>query len=165
MEPSDSYTIGNRKKSPSGFQDQSIYDYTDFAYQHIHQSQLVYPDLADNITLTSSASAWTLGTIVEVVPASTIALAYDPHWVTVANMSASDEFQINFYAGGAGSEELWAQVRCNRDTVFEQAAAIRIQGPPISPNVRFSAALACSGGGSETLDISIAYHTYDQQGG
>lgn len=161
MEPDVSYTIGNRKKNPSGFHDQTVYSYTDVAYQHIHQTQYSYPDLADPITLTcGTASAWTLGTIVEIVPASTITDQYDIHWVDIGDISANGNYQINFYTGGSGSEVFWSSCRVTRDTFFSQNAQIRIQGPVIPANTRFSAAVASSTGDANTLTVSVEYHKY-----
>jgi hypothetical protein len=52
-------------------------------YQHIHNPAKVYPTLVDPIELTTSASAWTWGTIVEIVPVDTITKDFDVHYINV----------------------------------------------------------------------------------
>lgn len=154
------FTVGNRLAQNAGFIDRSNHQYLDLMYQHIHQRARVYPDLDDNVVATSGAGAWALGSIVEIVPADTIASEYDVHFVNVSDMSSNDQFQLNLYSGGAGSEVEIGAIRFVRDTVFAQTGYIPIQIVPLPANTRLSAAIACAGGGSKTVDISVYYHQY-----
>ena len=130
-------------------------------YYHNHSSSKCYPTEADSITLTAAATgAWDVGTITEIVPASTIDKDFDIHYVNISEISASDEFELIVYTGASGSEEEWARIRFTRSTALAQEGDRVIQGPPIPANTRVSMALACKGGTAKTCNVSIHYHDY-----
>jgi hypothetical protein len=70
---------------------------------HFHKPVKVYPTLADGITVTGAAGAWTLGSIVEIIPAATVGDPFDVHFVNIESASATDTYEIVLYQGGAGS--------------------------------------------------------------
>lgn len=126
--------------------------------EHAHAESKVYPTLANGVTVTSAAGAWTLGALVEVVPASTVTDFFDIHAVDVEDISANDVFELVLYAG-AGDTEI-GRIRFVRSTVQSATLNTAIQTPLIAANDRIRAAVACAAGGGKTVDISIRYHTY-----
>jgi len=70
----------------------SLVGHAKAGYYHIHSPAKVYPTLDDAVTVTASATGWTLGTKVVIVPADTITEYFDIHWVLVHAISATDEY-------------------------------------------------------------------------
>ena len=76
--------------------------------EHIHSAQKVYPTLADGVTLTGHATAWTLGAIVEIIPVNTITSVFDIHYLNIGAASVTDKLgssissaMVNSYSPGA----------------------------------------------------------------
>jgi hypothetical protein len=126
--------------------------------EHNHAAAQVYPTLAAGATVTSDAVAWTLGTLVEVVPASTITEDFDIHAIDIEAISANDTFELVLYYGAGDTEA--GRIRFVRSTVQSATLNTEIQTPLIPANSRVRAAVACAGGGSKTVDVSLRYHTY-----
>ena len=126
--------------------------------EHAHSESKVYPTLANGVTVTSAAGAWTLGTLVEVVPASTIADYFDIHAVDIEAISANDVFELVFYQG-AGDTEI-GRIRFVKDAAQSATLNTSIQTPLVPANARIRAAVACAAGGAKTVDVTIRYHTY-----
>lgn len=133
-------------------------DHIKILEEHFHKEAKVYPTLAAGVTLTAAASSWVLGTTVEVIPASTITDDFDIHYVQIEDISANGTYEIVLYSG-AGDTEV-GRVRIVRSAVQSEVLAIPIMTPIIAKNSRIRAAVASSGGASETVDISLFYHTY-----
>lgn len=129
-------------------------------YYHVHSPAKVYPPLADAITLTANASGWTYGTKVEIIPASTITVNFDIHWIIVSEISAVDEYELSLYSGEVASEVLIATVAFNRSSTFAQEGNLPCQIPPQLANKRISAALACKSTNARTCTIKLYYHEY-----
>lgn len=126
--------------------------------EHFHSVSKTYPTLASAVTVTGGAGAWALGSFAEIVPASTITKDFDIHFLNVEAGSADDEYELVLYQS---TTEI-ARVRFKVDTsVFGGALpAIPIQTPIIPKNSQIQAKVASSGGGADTVDISIHYHEY-----
>ena len=154
--------VGNKndKSFSDGQENPSLIGHATATYNHIHSPAQVYPTLADAVTVTGSASAWTLETIVEIIPASTITELFDIHWINISNISDEDQYEVVLYQGASGSEEEIGRVRFSRSSNFSQEGNVPIQVPPIDANSRVSAALASKAGGSESCDFCLYYHTY-----
>ena len=127
--------------------------------EHTHQEQKVYPTLADGIILTTSASNWVLGTLVEIVPASAITLNFDIHEIVIEDVNTADKtYEIVLYAG-AGDTEIGRE----RFAVSATKGGVpnaNMQTPIIVANSRIRAALAIESGSSKTAKVSLRYHTY-----
>lgn len=152
-------TIGN--KNTDNYNSDSIYGKVTALEEHIHNSSNVYPTLADGVVITADASAWTLGSITEIIPASTITDYFDLHWLVVEAVSANDIYELVLYSGPALSETEIARVKFVKNTTAGSGAiSIPVQTAIISSNSRISAALASKSGGSDTATVSLGYHIY-----
>lgn len=129
--------------------------------EHIHGKPYVYPNLANSVQITcGTASAWDLGTIVEIIPANTITEDFDIHWVDISAISANDEFQLDLYTG-AGGAEVWAgSCPFSRNSVQSQEGSQAHMSNLILKNTRISGAIACAGGTAKTANIKLRYHVY-----
>ena len=94
----------------------SILAHLNTSYYHVHGKSFVYPDLADDVLLTSGAGAWnTGGAITEVIPENTLNLsAFDLHWINISSISDNATIQIDIYAGNVGEEEKIGSTRASR---------------------------------------------------
>ena len=140
--------------------DKSVLGYNNSIYQHIHKPAKCYPTLANGITIAGSATAWTLGNFVEVVPVNAIAVMYDIHWINFESASANDVYELVLYSGLVGAEIEIGRIRTFRQSVTSGANNVPIQIPALMPNTRISAKLASSSGG-DNVTISVFYHEYD----
>lgn len=149
--------VGNKADTHDG---NSLYALAETNEEHNHSAGKVYPTLADGVVLTAvtDASTWTLGSLVEVVPASTITSDFDIHHVLVEAMSANSVYEIVLYAG-AGDTEV-GRVRCVKNAVQSGTLNLPMQTPLIVANSRIRAAVASEGNNGETVTISLKYHTY-----
>lgn len=125
--------------------------------EHIHSVSKVYPTLADGVTVTTDASAWTLGTLTEIVPASTITDDFDIHAIDVENISANGVYEIVLYYGAGDTEA--GRVRIVQGSVTSATLNTPVQTPLIPANSRVRAAVASAAGG-QNLTISLRYHPY-----
>ena len=125
---------------------------------HFHKRARVYPTLADWVTVTWAAWSWTLWAFVEIVPVNTITNPFDIHWINIEDASADDEYELVLYAA---TTEIW-RVRFRADTWFLWGAlpAIHFQCPQQAANTQIQAKVASMWWWSDTVDISIHYHTY-----
>jgi len=128
---------------------------------HIHSVAMVYPDLDDSITVTAEddVTTWTLGPLVEIVPADTITEPFDIHFLFIASISNNSEYQLNLYQGAG--DELIAEIPFTREGV--QDGAVRplvVMTPMIPAGARIRAALASAADNGETVTIKVGYHTY-----
>lgn len=128
--------------------------------EHIHAVQYVYPNLASAVTLTATndATTWTLGTLVEVVPASTITSVFDIHYIDVSSASANTTYQIRLYYGAGDTE--CANAVFVKTSNFDPVVPTSIMTPLIPANSRIRAAVATPDDNGETIDMRIVYHTY-----
>jgi len=127
---------------------------------HIHNGEMVYPTLADGITITSGTGKWTLGNFVELIPANTINAPFDMHFFNTALASLVGTYEIHLYAGAVNSEVLFSKVRFARLSNQTGATPFPILTPVFPANTRISAKMAVNVVTQETLVCSIAYHTY-----
>lgn len=124
----------------------------DSVLAHHHSAVKVYPTLAAAKELICGA-AWTLGSFVEVVPASTITSAF---CVVGINYESSDEetsdtYEVVLYYGESDVE--CARIRASSDGV---GSYIPVSTPSIPANSKIRAK-AASAAGSNSIFISIAY--------
>ncbi len=147
---------GNKSDNHNGTSIRAIAHAT---FEHFHQEQKVYPTLADGVTLTSHATDWTLGTIVEIVPINTITSDFDIHEVVIEDVNTADKtYELVLYSG-AGDDEI-GRIRFAVSATKGGVPNVSMQTPIITANLRIRAALAIETGGSKTAVVSIRYHTY-----
>ena len=147
--------VGNKTDGHNG---DSLVALAHTSDEHNHAVSKVYPTLANGVTVTTAAGAWALGTVVEVIPASTITDDFDIHAVDVESISANDVFELVLYQG-AGDTEI-GRIRFVRSTVQSATLNTAIQTPIVPANARIRAAVASAAGGGKTVDISVRYHKY-----
>lgn len=137
----------------------SVYAFVETLLDHFHQAQLVYPTLADGVALATGAGDWELGTITQVVPASTIGMDFDIHEIVVEAANTADKtYELHLFSG-AGDTEI-ARVRFAAGTVRGGVPNVVTQMPIIAADSRIRGRLAIEGGGSKTATISCRYHLY-----
>ena len=114
------------------------------------------PSLANALTLTGAANAWTLGDAVEVInggSATSVTSPFTIDHVWISNASANEEYQVNFYANGT-------YLGC---VVFEKTAAaepnfsLDIDCPGVVGGAVITAKMASKGGGADTCTIKVKY--------
>lgn len=127
----------------------------DILEEHVHSEQNVYPTLADPVTLTAGAGAWTLGNYAEVVPASTITKMFDIHGLDISAPSANEDYEIYLYAGTT----FIGSVSFTRTNNFVNSIHVPMTTPKIAANSQIQAKLA-DGTGELTCKVKIYYHTY-----
>ena len=130
-----------------------------FSHNHAHSAGQVYPTLAAGVTLTTHANTWVLGTIAEIVPASTITNDFDIHEVTIEDVNTKEKvYELVLYYGASDVECL--RVRFSSTTNKGGLHTGSCQTPIIPANSRIRGQLAIEDGGSKTAKVSIRYHTY-----
>ena len=126
------------------------------AYQHVHKEARVAPSKNTGVTVTSSATAWTLGDFsADIIAANSVGATYDLHWVNVESMDTNGIYEIVFYAG---NDEI-ARVRTSRQDNFTKREALFVESPWIGDGVALRAKVAHSVGSAACV-VSVGYHTY-----
>jgi len=146
--------LGNKSDTHGGT---SLASRLKLADEHMHSVSKVYPTLAAGVTLNTDAVAWTLGTLVEVIPASTITEDFDIHAIDVEDISANGVYEIVLYYGAGDTEA--GRVRVVQGSVTSSTLNTIVQTPLIPANSRVRAAVASAAGG-QNVTISLRYHTY-----
>jgi len=127
--------------------------------EHHHKEQKIFPTLADGVTLTTHANDWVLGTVTQIVPASTIGSDFDIHEVIIEDVNTVDKsYELVLYAG-AGDTEI-GRVRFSAATNKGGVSNATIQTPLVAADARIRAALAIQDGGAKTAVVSLRYHMY-----
>lgn len=149
--------IGNKTDGHDG---DSIYAITHTVEEHFHKPSRVYPSLADGISVSavSGAGTWTLGTIVEIIPASTFSDDFDIHHVSVEDISGNGVFELVLYAGASDTEI--GRVRFIRSSNFVSTTNIPMQTPIIAASDRVRARLASDDDGGQVVVVSMKLHEY-----
>ena len=145
----------------------TIMSYLQAEFYHVHGEPFIYPNYANDITLTSNAGAWdTGGAITEIIPAGALLnkagqlRAFDIHFINISDISAVGTYVIDLYKGAALSEEWIGATKPRRGSVFSQELPRRIQIPQQLAGERISAKLTSSNAGANTLNVSVEGHFY-----
>lgn len=149
--------IGNKTDTHDG---NSLRAILELLEDHAHKGQQCYPTLADAINIVSSATAWTYGSYVELVPVDTITSDFDIHWLNISAISANDEYEIEFATGLVAAEVKVACVSFERNAVQSQEGSISMQTPVFPANTRISARIASKAASANHANFKIHYHTY-----
>jgi len=127
-------------------------------HEHIHSPSKVYPTLADGETVTGAAGAWTLGNFKEIIPINTITEKFSIHHINIEGASAADVFEIVLYA--ATTEIGRVRVAFIDIANSQSLPSVPINVEVIQENTQIQAKVGTKGGGSDTIDISLAYHLH-----
>lgn len=126
--------------------------------KHAHSESKCYPTLAAGKTVVGAGGGWGLGVFKEIVPVNTISDDFDIHYITVEGASVAEVYELVLYA----VEVEIARVRMAFIDVANSQTlpSIPVQTPIIKKNTQIQAKVASSGGGGDTVTISLHYHTY-----
>jgi hypothetical protein len=150
--------IGNKTDTHDGT---SLYSLSDILNDHVHKGSKVYPTLAAPTPLAKAAGAWAaFPTPTQIIPASTISLPFDIHWVNISSISANGDFELKLYKGAALSEVEIAHIAFSRTAVQSQEGAQPIQMPIQVADERISAAISSSNAAADTVAVKLYYHEY-----
>ncbi len=143
---------------PAALVTDSPYYHLHFMQEHVHSVAAVYPTLAAGVTLTCTATAWTLGSLVQVVPASTITSEFDIHALSIEGLSANAIYEIVLYQGASDIEV--GRCRVTKNAAQDGTVNVPMFTPLIPADARIRAAVASDSGNADTCDIALMYHTY-----
>jgi hypothetical protein len=141
----------------------TILAYNNTTYKHIHNPAYVYPANAADKSVTSGAGAWELGSLTELIPANTIDVSFDIHWLNVSNMSAVGTYYIELHLvdGDLNSTKYLGAVKVTSSAAQDKADNAFIQIPVIPANSRVGIRVADSTTSSRTISLSVHYHDYE----
>ena len=128
--------------------------------EHMHGPQYVWPATATSVTLTATASAWTHGTIVEVIAAAAVADDFDIHHVSITGISANGEYEIIVYSGPGASEVEIGRAPATRTAVQSQEGNAPMMTIILPAGTRVSASVASSTGAADTVNVKLIGHLY-----
>lgn len=130
-------------------------------YYHVHGASFIYPDKAVPVTLTSNAASWNeTGTIVEIIPASTITKAFDLHWASISDISEICDGVIDIFSGASGSEVKIGAVDVVRTSRFSRENPVPVQIPQQPANTRISCRFSDSTTSAVTVRVKFYGHVY-----
>jgi len=128
--------------------------------KHIHSVQYCYPTLANGIQAVASASIWTLGSYVIVIPTNTIGNPFDIHHIHISSFSDNTVYELHLFSGADGAESFICAIRFARNSNTNQGSNLPVVTPLIPANTQIKAKLASSSNGADTANFSVMYHTY-----
>ena len=126
--------------------------------EHAHSEAKCYPTLAAGVTVTGAGGAWAIGNYAEIIPVNTILFDFDIHYIVIEGASVADVYEIVLYA--TTTEIGRIRVAFIDIANSQTLPSIPIQTPIIVKNTQIQAKVASSGGGGDTIDISLHYHIY-----
>jgi hypothetical protein len=148
--------IGNKNDTHDGT---SLAAFAHTIDEHAHTAQMVYPTLADGISLATAAGDWALGALTQIVPASTIGDDFDIHEVVIEDVNTQGKtYELILYAGGGDTEV--GRTRFSASANKGGVPNATMQTPIIAADSRIRGRLAIQDGGSKTAVVSIRYHVY-----
>jgi len=68
---------------------------------HIHSIARIYPTLAAGIDVTANGAPWTLGSAVEVIPASGVGDIFDIHHINIEDVTQDGVYELVLYGDGS----------------------------------------------------------------
>jgi len=151
--------IGNKSDSHSG---SSLFGKIKQILDHVHSTIFTFPNLADSTVLTKPAGGWAggYGVIVEIIPANSVNAEFDLHYMSVSNISANGQFQIQLYSGAGGAEVAEGNgFAISRTAVQSQEGTRPIMTRLFPANTRISAAIV-GNGGAMTVSMKLEGHKY-----
>ncbi len=147
--------VGNKSDSHSGG---SLYSKAEVLVDHIHHAAKCYPTLTSGVTVTKGAGAWALGNFAEIVPASTIGVAFDIHHINIESASADGTYELILYAA---TTEI-GRLRFTVDTGWLGGGlpSLPFQCGIEPADTQIQAKVASGNAAANNIAMSIYYHTY-----
>ena len=158
--------IGNKtdKSFSDGSVTPSVAGHLKAAYYHVHAPSVCYPRADDPKTVTDANDAgttpWGFGTIVEIIPAGTIATKFDIHHVIISEITEIDDYELRLYRGAALEEVEIGAIAFSRSTNFAEEGSHPIQVAPQAAETRISAALASGDADGSACNVKVYTHSY-----
>ena len=154
--------IGNKNDTVAGNSIMALIKFaaneTILVNNRLHNTNKVYPTLADGIVVMTDIDPWVLGNPVEIVPANAINQNFDIHFIEVEGASATDVYELVLYSGAPGSLVEIGRIRTSKQTANTGATSVPFPCEIQPANTRISARIAAKIGASHTLTISLAYN-------
>lgn len=134
----------------------SIETYSTIIEHDQHGAASVYPTMANGVTVSANAAAWTLGNYVEVVPANGITSIFDIHYINFENITTNSTYELVLYAV---TTEI-GRLRFFKSGTRDPGSGKYFQTPRIAANTQIQAKLMDASVGVTSITFSIGYHTY-----
>jgi len=140
----------------------SILAHLNTGYYHVHGANFIYPDKAVPVELTSDAASWGIAANpTEIIPASTIIKAFDLHWASIGDISASLYGMIDLYGDdGSGWFKIGPLCDVVRTSNFSREGFAPLQIPQQPANRRIGAIFSDNTTSSRTVKIKLYGHVY-----
>lgn len=137
----------------------TIHDEVHILEEHAHTPIEIYPTLAAGVQVVGGAGAWALGSFKEIIPAGTVGKDFDLHWLNLEAASVDEIYEFVLYAVETEiGRARFVVTRTAGNRV--QLPPMKLQTPLILKNSQIQAKVSTSGGGADTCDVSLQYHTY-----
>jgi hypothetical protein len=157
------YVIGS-KLDASYAGGTSLFAHAHTLEDHVHSTQLVRPDLANAVTVTGHANAWTYGVLSgDIIPAAgpgSMASPFDIHGIAINTISANDQYQLALVKTVGGVDTVIMEVSFVRESPQLTSMHIPVQTPLMAAWTQIRAKLASAGGGGDTCGIKVRLHVY-----
>ena len=128
-------------------------------HDHIHSQNKVYPTMVDGIQIVAAAGLWAPSAgFTQIIPIDTITSDFAIHHINVEGASDADTYEIILYAG----ETEIGRVRITFIDIANSQTlpSIPFMAEVVPANTQIQAKIATKGGGSDTIDLSLAYHLH-----
>lgn len=125
------------------------------------RKQQVYPTLTNAVTLTASATAWTLSGFIPFLPANTITNKFRIDHVSFAAFSAAVTYEFVLYKGTSGNEVEICRGRVHPGATTNSVLAYPVFTQLLNANETISAKIASATAVANTVNCSIVYHIED----
>jgi hypothetical protein len=122
--------------------------------KNLYTAEHVYPTRATWVTVTATASAWTLGNYAEIVPINTITSQFCINKLNVGAVSAATYYEVVIFSG---TTEIGRTHFYTSDSNYGYAFQ-DFKSPLIAANSQIQAKLATASGGADTVVMSISYN-------
>jgi len=144
--------IGNKKDNREC---NSIYGKLCNITRYLTNQDRCYPSLDDGITVSSGESTWEQGSYTEIIPANTVTSSFRIHKIYIESTTDGGCWQLDFYKGILGNEELIGSIR--QSGISEIKGDAEIKTKCLDANERVTCKASHSSG-SEGITISIGYN-------
>jgi len=146
--------IGNRNDYNHS---ETIFGFLRDMWEEQHSVQLIYPELAQGILITSHLDAYTLGDFAEIVPANAITQGFHIHHIHLIAPSANGDYEIRLYQ----ETTLIGEATFSRTDKKDDIEGLDIFSSHCNPNSQIQARLASSNAAQQdTVRLKIWYHPH-----
>lgn len=130
---------------------------------HIHPSEgnQVYPTGSTGVTLSSAGTVDEYGAWVEIMPADTIGVKFDPNQVYIVSVSNFNRtYRIELGVGGPGSEVAFGCTLGGKQDLNKDVKEVILGAGRRAANSRISGRVLDDGAAVNSLVVFVGYHKY-----